>query len=332
LNILPTITYDQTPVHVGLAFDSVWNLVDERTIIITDSNVMAYWGHLLADRPTLVVPSGEDQKSLSNLEDMVFRLLAFGADRGSFLLGVGGGVICDLTGFLASVFMRGIPFAFVPTTLLAQVDASIGGKNGVNCGPFKNMVGTFNQPQFVLTDPQFLSTLPDMEFANGLAECIKHACICSAAYFDWIETNLEGILQRDRALLEVLILESVRIKCDIVSRDPLEKGERKLLNFGHTYGHAIEKLNGLAHGQAVSLGMVMANELALKRKMLDPSAEQRVIRLLDKAGLPTDTGLLDRERLLALVRNDKKKREDQIAFILLNSIGQAVIEKIVLHD
>jgi len=182
-----TVHYCGVPIYLGEAFAKVWEKVPPRTIIITDEHVKAHWGHLFGDRPCIVLPAGEESKSLETVGQVVEELVDLGADRGSFLLGVGGGVVCDLTGFIASVFMRGIPFAFAPTTLLAQVDAAIGGKNAVNTYHYKNMIGLFNQPQFILSDPQLLSTLADHEFSNGLAECIKHACIIDADYFSWME-------------------------------------------------------------------------------------------------------------------------------------------------
>jgi len=319
-------------VHVDGAFKNAWKDVPSRTVVVTDSNVQRHWGHLFEGHPTVVLEAGEGQKSLAVVEDVVHRLIACGADRGSFLLGVGGGVICDLTGFVASVFMRGIPFAFAPTTLLAQVDAAIGGKNGVNTGPFKNMIGVFNQPEFVLSTPQFLTTLSDAEFSNGLAECIKHACIRSGEYFAWLEANMDGILQRNPVILSELILQSVRIKCTIVEADPLEKGERKLLNFGHTFGHAIERTLDIPHGQAVSLGMMLANGLAVERGLFSKEQAARVTALLSRAGLPTDTSHIDRDALRSLIRSDKKKQGGHIAFILLKDIGKAVIEQIPLDD
>lgn len=329
---MPIITYNGVPVRVGEAFPNVWADVPLRTVIITDGNVQLHWGHLFEGHPTIVLEAGEGQKSLAVVEDVIHRLIALGADRGSFLLGVGGGVVCDLTGFVASVFMRGIPFAYAPTTLLAQVDAAIGGKNGVNTGPFKNMIGVFKQPKLILSDPQFLTTLPDAEFSNGLAECIKHACISSEEYFGWLEANMGNILQRDSESLALLILESVYIKCAIVEADPLEKGERRMLNFGHTFGHAIEKALNIPHGQAVSLGMMLANELAVERGLLLPKQGLRVAELLSRAGLPTDITSIDRQALKSLIRGDKKKEDDRMAFILLKRIGEAVIEHIPLDD
>lgn len=318
--------------HVGQPFDSIGDHLPARTVILTDENVKRHWAQEFEGDPTIVLPAGEEQKSLAVVEDVVNQLVAIGADRNSFLLGVGGGVICDLTGFIASVFMRGIPFGFVPTTLLAQIDAAIGGKNGVNSGPFKNMIGLFNQPEFILSDHRFLTTLSDVEFANGLAEAIKHACIANAEYFAWIETHLDKIVARDSEILHEFILESVRIKCTIVEADPLEKNERRLLNYGHTFGHAIEKTLNIPHGQAVSLGMVMANALAVEKGFLDVAQAQRIAHLLDRAGLPVDVSALDKAMLQKLIRSDKKKVDDSIAFVLLNAIGRASIEMIPLDD
>lgn len=327
-----TVHYCGVPIYLGEAFSEIWEKVSPRTIIITDENVKAHWGHLFADRPCIVLPPGEDSKSLDTVGQVVEELVELGADRGSFLLGVGGGVVCDLTGFIASVFMRGIPFAFAPTTLLAQVDAAIGGKNAVNTYNFKNMIGLFNQPQFILSDPQLLSTLPDHEFSNGLAECIKHACIVDADYFAWLEENMDDIDQTNLQLLERLIWESVRIKCAIVDADPLEKGQRKLLNYGHTFGHVLEKQHGWPHGAAISVGMNLVNQMAVDRGMLNPGGQLRISELLMRAGLPSDTGGSHYTDLFQSVRSDKKKEDGHMAFVLLKGIGRAEIVRVALDE
>jgi len=329
-----TLTYTdkEIPIHIGGSFLKIGELVPDRTIIITDENVKRLYGHLMEAYPTITLPASEEQKSLVVVEDVVQQLMTLGADRGSFLLGVGGGVICDITGFVASIFMRGIPFAFAPTTLLAQVDASIGGKNGVNSGPFKNMIGVFNQPQFTLIDTGFLASLSDEEFANGLAEVVKHCVLKKAGHFGWLVSYMDIILKRDPEYVSRMVVDSVHIKCGIVESDPLEKGDRRLLNFGHTYGHAIEKHYGMAHGQAVSLGMVLANRMAVERGLLEEKKERDIRELLADAGLPTDVSELDMKALNTLIRGDKKKVGDNVAFILLKDIGEPIIEMIPLHD
>jgi 3-dehydroquinate synthase len=228
--------------------------------------------------------------------------------------------------------MRGIPFAFAPTTLLAQVDASIGGKNGVNSGPFKNMIGVFNQPEFVLIDTGFLATLSDEEYANGLAEVIKHCAIHNAKEFGWLVSHMDRILQRDPENVERTVLQSVFIKTLIVDSDPLEKDQRRLLNYGHTYGHAIEIHYGIAHGRAVSLGIVLANKVAVESGLLEEKKARYITTLLTDAGLPTDISHLDMTALNILIRDDKKKVGDKVAFILLKDIGEPIIEMIPLYD
>lgn len=327
-----TVHYCGVPIYLGEAFAKVWEKVPSRTIIITDENVKVRWGHLFADRPCIVLPPGEESKSLETVGQVVEELVELGADRGSFLLGVGGGVVCDLTGFIASVFMRGIPFAFAPTTLLAQVDAAIGGKNAVNTSHFKNMIGLFSQPQFILSDPQLLSTLPDHEFSNGLAECIKHACIVDKDYFAWMEQHMDDLHQADTELLEKLISSSVQIKCAIVDEDPLEQGPRKLLNYGHTFGHVLEKQHGWPHGEAISVGMNLVNHMAVDRGMLNPDDQFRISELLMRAGLPGDTGGSHYTDLFQAVRSDKKKEDGYMAFVLLKGIGRAEIIRVALDD
>jgi len=225
-----------------------------------------------------------------------------------------------------------VQFGFVPTTLLAQVDASIGGKNAVNTGKYKNMIGVFNHPLFILIDFQFLSSLPLAEVRNGVCEAIKHACIYSRMYFDFIDTNIEQILLLQSDIIEYLVLESVKIKTDIVGIDPFEKSERKKLNFGHTYGHAIETTMNISHGQAVSLGMVMANAIAVKHELLQEDKSEVVKNILKKSGLPIEYAQLDFSVLNAMIVRDKKRHYNSLAFILLNDIGSSSITHIPINN
>lgn len=296
----------------------------ESVFIITDHNVYAHWQSLFADFSVIILPAGEAQKSLLQIEAIIEELIKRGADRNSFLVGIGGGVICDITGFVASIYMRGIDFAFVPTTLLAQVDAAIGGKNGVNTSLYKNMIGVFNQPQFIFSDPQLLNTLPHDTYIDGLAEVVKHACIKSLSYFEYLEQHVTAILARDEVALRYIISESVAIKSAVVASDPYEKGERKHLNFGHTFGHAIEKSQAISHGKAVSLGIIIANRIAVKLGLLSAEKAQRIKILLDKLGLPTHI-TVDIKNLYPLVKKDKKKSGNLLSLILLNDVGSSII-------
>ncbi len=301
--------------------------------IISDETVYSLWKNYFPNQAkTIIIPSGESQKTFTTIDNIVSQLIEMGADRNSFLLGIGGGLVCDITGFVASVFMRGIKFAFVPTTLLAQIDASIGGKNAINSGEYKNMIGLFNHPKFILIDFRFLSTLPKLEMQNGLCEAVKHACICNKEYFNFIDENVDKILTLNKDIVENLILESIKIKTNIVSIDPLEKSERKKLNFGHTFGHAIELKNNISHGQAVSIGIAIANKIAVNRKLLSENDSNKIEKLLHKLGLPVKYSHLDFIPLNSIVIKDKKKQNNFISLVLLNNIGSSSIVNIPIEN
>lgn len=317
---------------MGMAIQRALAQLPGRVYLITDENVERLHGYLTVGIPRIVLRPGEETKSLETVDAVCRQLVHLGADRGAHLLGVGGGVVCDITGLVASLFMRGIGFSLAPTTLLAQVDAAIGGKTGVNSGPYKNLIGTFAKPSVVFCDPHFLTTLPDEELSNGLAECIKHACIADAELFASVEDEMEKMRGRDMEALNRLIVSSVRIKTEIVNQDPKENDLRKLLNFGHTFGHAIEKHCGLAHGQAVSLGICIANDLATRSGHLSDTDAQRIRALLTRAGLPVKTDKLDMTALRKLLVGDKKRSGDQVSFVLLRRIGKAFIHPMAIND
>jgi 3-dehydroquinate synthase len=302
-----------------------------RPIIITDVNVGKLYSLDSMAAEVITIGTGEEIKTLETVQDIYVQLLSIQADRSSFIVGIGGGIVCDIAGFVASTFLRGVRFGFVATTLLAQVDAGIGGKNGVNFKGYKNMVGLFHQPEFVICDPEILKTLPQKEISCGLAEIVKHAAIADADLFAYLEKHAEDILALDRQAIERLVLASVRIKSSIVSRDETEKGERRLLNFGHTFGHAIEKVSGVAHGEAVSMGMVMASALSVKRDLLSAEEDQRLRVLLKKLKLPNGFEPSS-QKILDAVGKDKKRAGDRIHFVLLNGIGNAVVEQIAIEE
>lgn len=323
-----THQYANTTIYVGHTLHLLPSLLAPytHTIILIDANVHHHWGHLFSTHPTIIVPSGEATKNIHTIATIIDQLIDLGANRNSFLLGVGGGVVGDITGYVAAIFMRGIPFALIPTTLLAQVDASIGGKNGVNTTKYKNMMGTIYQPTFVLADQIFLSTLPNLEFVNGLAEVVKHACICSADYFDTIESQVPKILAKEPDTLYPIINTSIAIKTQIVAKDPYEKNERKHLNYGHTIGHAIEKVYNLPHGQAVSLGIIKINQLALQKQHMTTKDAQKIQELLHNLGLPTNTTFIQNQLLIDAITKDKKKNTTTtIQTILLSTIGTSHI-------
>jgi 3-dehydroquinate synthase len=302
-----------------------------RPIIITDGNVRKLYPLDSMATDVITIGTGEAHKTLSTVQKIYAQLLSIQADRTAFIAGIGGGIVCDITGFVASTFLRGVGFGFVATTLLAQVDASVGGKNGVNFDGYKNMVGLIHQPEFVICDFEFLKTLPAGEISCGLAEIVKHAAIADADLFAYLEEHAESILALDRGAIEHLVLASVRIKSSIVNRDETEKGERRLLNFGHTFGHAVEKVCGAAHGAAVSMGMVMASALSVKRGLLSAQEDQRLRNLLKRLKLPISP-TSSPHKILNAVAKDKKRAGDRIHFILLAGIGSAVVEQLALEE
>ncbi len=303
----------------------------KRTVIITDDNVAGFYQKDFPIADVICVGTGEKAKTLKTVEKIYHRLIEMEADRSVFLLGIGGGIVCDMTGFAASTYLRGVEFGYVPTTLLAQVDASVGGKTGVNFKGYKNMVGVFSQPAFVVCDPGVLKTLPAQELVSGFAEIVKHAAIADASYFACLEENAVSALSLDAAVLQQIIYDSVKIKAAIVNRDETEKGERRKLNFGHTFGHAVEKTHGIAHGAAVSIGMVAASLLSLNRGLLTENEVDRLRRLLARFKLPLRIDM-DKEKVLDALVRDKKREGDGIHFVLLAGIGQAVVEKISIDE
>ncbi|MDR0544447.1 MAG: 3-dehydroquinate synthase [Odoribacteraceae bacterium] len=315
------ITLHGSRILVGeCAGELLRHLPDRRPIVITNPLVSSLYQGLFPTADVIKIGDGEAYKTLDTIDYIAGRLIEIGADRDSFILGIGGGVVCDVAGFAASIYMRGCPFGFVPTTLLAQVDASVGGKNGVNRGGFKNMLGAFNQPRVVLCDPLFLQTLPAGHYAAGFAEIVKAAMIADGALFEYLRENIDRARARDGKFLERVIRDSILIKARVVAEDERERGNRRLLNLGHTFAHAIEKRAALPHGQAVSVGVCIASRLSLHLGLMTGAEVQRVIELLALLGLPTTTDIPLRD-LLAFARADKKKSGDALHLILPVGIG-----------
>jgi shikimate kinase/3-dehydroquinate synthase len=276
----------------------------------------------------IVLPDGEQYKNWDSLMQVFDTLLANKCDRKTTMVALGGGVIGDLTGYAASSYMRGVPFIQVPTTLLSQVDSSVGGKTGINHPLGKNMIGAFYQPQAVLADTATLSTLPARELSAGLAEVIKHGAIIDAAFFDWIERNIGKLMARDPAALAYAIQRSCEIKADVVRQDEREGGLRAILNFGHTFGHAIEAGMGYGawlHGEAVGCGMVMAADLSHRLGLVDAATVARMRALVAAAGLPVKAPDLGTARWLELMEVDKKNEGGAIKFILIKPLGSPSI-------
>ncbi|MFW6041748.1 MAG: 3-dehydroquinate synthase [Guyparkeria sp.] len=275
----------------------------------------------------LALPDGEQYKNLETLEQIYDFLMEKQVDRKTTLIALGGGVIGDITGFAAASFQRGVPFIQVPTTLLAQVDSSVGGKTGINHPRGKNMIGAFYQPRCVLADTDTLNTLPDRELSAGLAEVIKYGLLWDEDFLNWIEAHIDALRQRDPAALTEAIRQSCLIKAEIVRQDEREGGIRALLNLGHTFGHAIEAGMGYGrwlHGEAIGAGMCMAAELSRRLGLIDPSACQRIERIVSAAGLPTRSPAeLSPLRLRELMSSDKKVENGRLRLVLLGRLGQA---------
>lgn len=298
--------------------------------IITDSNVHGLYGHIFPTGVVLTVEPGEGSKTLGKAEELCGRLLEAGADRTSFILGFGGGVVCDLAGMTASIYMRGVRHGFVSTSLLSQVDASTGGKTAVNLGDYKNIIGTFKQPEFVLCDFSMLSTLPEEELQSGLGELIKHAVISDRNLFFDISASMEKVYERDPVILGDLISRAVRIKASVVRRDPFEKGLRRVLNFGHTFGHVLETYHRIPHGVAVTKGMLLAAELSVWTGDM-PHPELRMLEgVIEKTGMLPDLELP--ANIIGMMSHDKKAEAGSVNMVLLRSVGRAVVRRVPLSE
>ena len=307
-----------------------------RVVVVTNPVVAALWlAPLRAGlesagiaSESIVVPDGEGFKSWPTLQDLLTGLIEQKAERSTTLIALGGGVVGDLTGFAAAIYQRGMPFVQVPTTLLAQVDSSVGGKTGINHPLGKNMIGAFHQPRAVVIDTGCLSTLPPRELAAGLAEVIKTAAIRDREFFAWLEANIGRLMAREADALVHAVAQSCRVKAEVVSGDERETGERALLNFGHTFGHAIEAGVGYGqwlHGEAVAAGMVLAARLSERLGFIAGADVARLRTLIGQASLPVDAPRLGAERYFELMRRDKKVTAGTIRFVLLRGIGEAFV-------
>ena len=319
-----------TQFYFDTAFSQLKKIVPQKTtVLITDEHLAAAHPKLFKGWNTIVLKAGEEYKVQATIDNIIQQLIAIHADRTWTLVGVGGGVVTDMTGYVASVFLRGISFGFVPTTLLAMVDAAIGGKNGIDVGVYKNMVGTINQPGFLLYDVALLKSLPENEWRNGFAEIIKHAAILDAAMFRELEKETLSHFQKRKPALQKLVQRNAAIKARVVKEDEFEKNKRRLLNFGHTLGHAIENQYDLMHGEAVAIGMAFAAKLSAE--MLKFKGTDKLIHTIGQYGLPTATGY-NKQKVFDILVSDKKREGEQMNFILLEKIGKAVVKKIPLQE
>ncbi|MBN2190873.1 MAG: 3-dehydroquinate synthase [Candidatus Aureabacteria bacterium] len=341
--IIVKLGKDSYPVSIGMGLigdigAAVGNILQGSTVAIVTNDVVAplYLEKVRSSLKqsgfrvvTVIIPDGEEQKSIETAKRICEELLKNNIDRTHSLLALGGGVIGDLTGFAASIYMRGIPFIQVPTTLLAQVDASIGGKTAVNLPAGKNLIGTFYQPKAVFIDVDVLDSLKEEVFTEGMSEIIKHGIIKDRNYFGFLEGNLKGILSKDKNLLVKMISVSCRIKADIVSKDEKESGLRAILNYGHTVAHAVESLSSyksVLHGQAVSIGMSVAGRIAVLKGIFPEKELEKQNKLLQDAGLPVSQSRFAADDIIKALKSDKKVRDGKVRFVLPVRIGKVTID------
>ncbi|MDA2926094.1 3-dehydroquinate synthase [Acidobacteria bacterium AH-259-G07] len=309
--------------------------IHKRLFLISNARVFELFGQSLLQKLSendyqvteILIPEGEKHKNLQTVENIYTYLISERADRSSTLAALGGGVTGDIAGFVAATFLRGIPYIQIPTTLVSQVDSSVGGKTGVNHHLGKNMIGAFCQPRLVSIDTNTLSTLPQREFQSGLYEVVKYGLICDLEFFEYLETHLESIKKGTSGILEDVISRCCELKAEIISHDETEQNLRRILNFGHTFGHALEaatEFQGLTHGEAVAYGMLAATRLSFMKGYLDSSTRERIIRCICRVGDLPSIDYVPTEGILEAMKRDKKRQGHQVVFVLLKGIGKTI--------
>jgi len=324
---------EQSEIYIGPTADILSGVLPEgRVIVVSDATIDRLYHPLLAPYDTVLIGAGESIKTLQTVESIYRRFIELGADRSTFVLAVGGGIVTDVAGFVAATYMRGLRCGFVSTTLLGQVDASVGGKNGVNVDGYKNMVGTFSQPQFVVCDVSMLATLPDREFRAGLAEAVKAGVVGDPELFALLEQVSFERLRTDEDLLEEVVAAAIRVKTAIVARDERESGERRKLNLGHTLGHAIEKCSPLMnHGEAVAVGMAMISRAAVRLGLLPSQDAARIATLLERFGFALAPPVELRKLMKAVLR-DKKAADGVLRVVLPVAVGNCVVRTMTVEE
>lgn len=297
-------------------------LQNKKVIIVCDKNIYSLYPEIRSISPVVCIEANEKLKSLKTIEVIYNKLITFNADRATYIVAIGGGITCDIAAYAASTFYRGLKFVLIPTSLLAMADASIGGKNGVNYKNHKNIIGTINQPETIIIDKNFLKTLPQEEYRNGIAEIIKHAIISGDVLFNKLKNN------KSRKINDDILRLSIKTKVEIVTTDEKEKGIRRILNFGHTFGHIIEISESLKHGEAVSIGMVLATKISERLNKCDSSITNKIIKILKYYNLPT-TCKLDFKKIEKQLFFDKKNENGYIHFVFIEDIGKVAVEKIL---
>lgn len=317
---------DQCRIIIGGHLKDVGHLIPPgRLAIITDHHISHLYRSEFPEGLLIEIEPGEKSKTLETAAGIYEKLLDLEIDRKDFILAIGGGVVCDLAGYVASTYLRGVRFGFIASTLLAQVDAAIGGKNGVNLKGYKNIIGVIRQPEFVICDLNLLNTLERKEYIGGLAEVIKYGAIMDKGMFDYCETHIGEILSKDPEILDEMVFRSASNKCLLVQEDEYENGERMKLNFGHTFAHALEKITGITHGEAVAIGMNVASAISVKKGFLPEKDAGRLKSLIQATGLPVAMEVNPGD-LFQTIRKDKKKSGSGISLILLEGIGKSIIQ------
>lgn len=322
--------------YVCKDFESFYSLLEnykiKKVFIITDENVYRIYEKIFQGFKEnrlgkKIIKPGEESKNINTIIEIFDGFIKCDVDRRTTILSVGGGVVGDIAGFLASTYMRGIKLIHIPTTLLSQCDSSIGGKNGFNYGGIKNIIGTFYQPAFIFSDVNFLKTLNDREYRNGISEIVKYGFVCDSNLFKYIEENKKGIMERELDKLYHLVHQCGKIKGEIVEKDEFDTGIRHILNFGHTVGHAFESISNfkLSHGEAVSIGMNIESFISEKLGYIDGNTRKRLISILEYFALPIDYKDINTDMIMKFIKKDKKKTSDNIKFALPRSIGNAII-------
>ena len=299
-------------------------------VVISSENILKSYPEIFQDINLITIDDIESHKNLATIEDIIGKLAGFGVDRSFILIGIGGGIVCDITGFVAHIYMRGIRFGLVPTTLLALTDAAIGGKNGVNFGCNKNMIGSFDNPDFIVADSNFVQTLSEEQYMSGLGEVIKYALIGNGEILRILTDDKDKVLARDGATMQKVIGDAIRTKIEIVKQDPDDKGIRQILNFGHTIGHSIEITEGIPHGIAVVKGINAAIDISFKAGILPEKEVQFIKQLLIDFGYDISYHL-GKKQFEALA-NDKKKENSHIRFVLLEGIGKPIIKNLTIDE
>ena len=342
-----TVSYNKKPCYDILLTNGFAELTEElkegyqetKICIVTDTNVEPLYAEQVKEAliscfklvEIFVLPAGEEHKTLEEIQKLYAFLIERHFDRGDFLAALGGGVVGDMTGFAAATYLRGIDFIQIPTTLLSQVDSSIGGKTGVDFDSYKNMVGAFHMPKLVYVNTDTLQTLEGRQYFSGFAEVMKHGLIKDSKYYEWLISNMYEICERDPETLQKMIKRSCEIKKAIVEKDPEEKGDRALLNFGHTIGHAIEKASGFSmlHGECIALGCIAAAYISWKKELIPMEEYYEIRDMFVPFNLPISSDELDVDKILSFTKSDKKMRDGHIRFIVLDKIGHALLDDTV---